>query len=414
MPTVYTARLNNSSVSATNMADGSWSLDLGGKTLKPGENTITLPNVNVGKAALGYSIRMVDSSDAAIYGPASGTTHKPIQFQYSLSLSATTASVKAEGSLDSPITLTLTAKDEQGNTLTTCKGTVTVKATLTDGSESKAIKVSGRATYQAVDEGNPLTSATFPVSLVGGTGKLNLNTFLPVGSYVPTANDTLTFSVGNASDTLTLDWTDLTVYTYTIQDAHNQPISDDAAIVTFGGDVVHLDNNGSFRSASAGGKLVVRFKDKSDTRFLSANVSASGGTQTFKVPDTIEREVALSFRINGDERKLTTDEFTEAELRLCSVNYRLNIEKYDSSTGKVTLKLDGVPSDVESVYFYANRPASTEVDAAASGGYSKTAQLTLTSTGNPQLQFEWLDKSVIQVEVAPDFDASSVALVFVF
>ncbi len=237
-----------------------------------------------------------------------------------------------------------------------------------------------------------------------------------MGSYVPTENDTLTFSVGDgdASAELTLDWTDLETYAYTIQDADGNAISDKDAIVTFGGDVVHLDDNGSFRSASASGKLVVRFKDEADTRFLSANVSASGGTQTITVPDTIEREVALSFRINGDEHTLTDEQFTEVDLRLCSVNYRLNSANYDPGSGKVRLKLDGIPSDVESVYFYANRPASTEVDAAASGGYSKTAQLDLTSTGNPQLQFEWLDKSVIQVEVAPDFDASSVALVFVF
>lgn len=417
MPTVYTAWLNySSSVSAT-MTDGSWSLDLGGKTLNPGENTITLPNVNVGSAALSYSIQMVDSSGTPLSDAFPDTTNEPIQLHYTLSLNPTTASVQAEGRLNSPITLTLTAKDESGQTLTTCNGSVTVEAALTGGNENKAVKVNGRATYQAVDEGEPLTSATFSVSLVGGTGKLNLNTFLPVGSYAPTENDTLTFSVGDgdASAELTLDWTALKIYTYTVQDADGDAISDDAAIVTFGGDVVHLDGNGSFRSASASGKLVVRFEDETDTRFLSANVSASGGTQTITVPDTIEREVALSFRINGDEHKLTTDEFTEAELRLCnSVNYRLSIGEYNFSTGKVTLKLDGIPSGVQSVDFYANRPASTEVEAAASGGYSKTARLTLTDADNPQLQFVWLDKSVIQVEVAPDSDASSVAVVFVF
>ena len=132
-----------------------------------------------------------------------------------------------------------------------------------------------------------------------GTGKLNLNTFLPVGDYVPTENDTLTFSVGNASDELTLDWTGLEIYTYTVLDANGNAISDDAAIVTFGGDVVHLDSNGKFRSASAGGKLVVRFKAETDTRFLSAYVSASADNKTFTVtvPDTIEKEVDLSFQI---------------------------------------------------------------------------------------------------------------------
>ncbi len=417
MPTVYTARLNDSSSVSATMADGSWSLDLGGKTLKPGENTITLPNVNVGSAALGYSIRMVDSSGEAVSNAFTGTTRTPTQVQYALNLSETTASVQAEGRLNRPITLTLTAKNENGETLDTVNGTVTVEAALTGGSENKAVKVNGRSTYQTVDGDKPFTSATFPVSLGRGTGKLNLNTFLPVGSYVPTAEtkDTLTFSVDGASAVLTLDWTDLKIYTYTVQDADGNAISDDDAIVTFGGDVVHLDDNGSFRSASASGKLVVRFEDETDTRFLSANVSASGGNQTFTVPDTITKQVDLSFRINGDERKLTRDEFTEADLRLCnSVNYRLNIENYDSSTGKVRLKLDGIPSGVQSVDFYANRPASTEVEAAASGGYSKTARLTLTGTDNPQLQFEWLDKSVIQVEVAPDSDASSVAVVFVF
>ena len=421
MPTVYTARLNNgSSVSAT-MADGSWSLDLGGKTLNPGENTITLPNVNVGSAALSYSIQMFDSSGVAVGGAKTGTTRAPIKFQYSLNLSETTASVQAEGRLNSPITLTLTAKDEQGQTLTSLNGTVTVKAVLAGGSESKAIKVSGRSTYQAVDGDKPLTSATFPVSLVKGTGKLNLNTFLPVGSYVPTAEtkDTLTFSVGDgdASAKLTLDWTALEIYTYTIQDADGNAISDNDAIVTFGGDVVHLDGDGSFRSANAGGKLVVRFKDERDTRFLSAyaSASASADNRTFKVPNTITKEVDFSFLINGTEHTLTDKQFTGVDLRLCSVNYRLNIVSYDLSSRQVTLRLDGIPSDVESVDFYANRPASTEVAAAVSDGYSKKARLTLTSsTGNPQLQFEWLDRSVIRAEVDSDPDASSVALVFVF
>lgn len=198
-----------------------------------------------------------------------------------------------------------------------------------------------------------------------------------MGDYVPTAgnNDTLTFSVGDASAALTLDWTDLKIYTYTVQDAKNQPISDDDAIVTFGGDVVHLNSRGSFQSANAGGKLVVRFKDESDTRFLSAYVSASADNRTFTVPNTITKEVDLSFLINGTEYTLTNEQFTGVDLRLCSVNYRLNIENYDPSTGKVTLKLDGIPSDVQSVDFYANRPASTEVAVAASDGYSKRPSL---------------------------------------
>ena len=420
MPTVYTARLNNSSVSATNMADGSWSLDLGGKTLKSGENSITLPNVNVGEAALSYSIQMVDSSDAAVSNDFTDTTNVPIQFQYSLRLSATTASVKAEGSLDSPITLTLTAKGNNDQILNTVNGTVTVEAALTGGGENKAIKVNGRSTYQAVDgdDGDdPLTSATLSVSLVQGVGTLRLRTFLPVGSYVPTVNDTLTFSVGDgdASAALTLDWTDLKIYTYTVRDVNGKPISDNDAIVTFGGDVVHLDSNGSFQSANAGGRLVVRFKDESDTRFLSAYVSASADNRTFTVPDTITKQVDLSFLINGTEYTLMDEQFTGVDLRLCSVNYRLNIENYDPLTGKLKLKLDGIPSDVQSVDFYANRPPSTEVAVAASDGYQKTAKLDLTSsTGNPQLQFEWLDRSVIQAKVAPDPDASSVALVFFF
>lgn len=170
MPTVYTARLNNSSVSATNMADGSWSLDLGGKILKSGANSIALPNVNVGKAALSYSIQMFDSSGAPVGDAKPGTTNAPTQFQYTLRLSEDTAFVQAEGRLNSPITLTLTARDNNGQILNTVNGTVTVEAALTDGSANKAIKVSGRATYQAVDEGEPLTSATFPVSLVKGVG----------------------------------------------------------------------------------------------------------------------------------------------------------------------------------------------------------------------------------------------------
>ncbi len=185
MPTVYTARLNDSSSVSATMTDGSWSLDLGGKILKSGANSIALPNVNVGEDALNYSIQMVDSSGAAVSNAFTGTTRTPTQVQYTLNLSETTASVQAGGRLTKSVTLTLTAKNENGDILDTVNGSVTVEAALTGGGADKAIKVNGRATYQAMDGDKPLTSATFPVSLVGGYRQAESEHLPPCGKLCP-------------------------------------------------------------------------------------------------------------------------------------------------------------------------------------------------------------------------------------
>ena len=103
--------------------------------------------MNVGSAALSYSIQMFDSSGTAMGNAVTGTTHTPTQFQYALELSETTAPVQAEGRLNSPITLTLTAKDNNGQILDTVNGSVTVEAALTGGSAELTLEKTEAGRY---------------------------------------------------------------------------------------------------------------------------------------------------------------------------------------------------------------------------------------------------------------------------
>lgn len=207
-----------------------------------GLNSIDVTTDNNGYAEVGYqlgpiagtyTVRAFIPPQAAIFNDFTHTATVPAASAISLTQSTTTlspASLQANGTATSVLTITL--KDQYGNTIPTCSPTVVAPQSPSGGSNGSLL-----GSFSCTS-----SSGVYTRTYMAGTSG-NSIVFSPTanGSALPTATLTLTSNAYSLADsttsasksTLVADNTDYALLTFTLRDPYGNPVTSPGSFVQF-------------------------------------------------------------------------------------------------------------------------------------------------------------------------------------